>query len=202
MTMSCENERGLSLLEVLISGVITSIIALAAVNMRVPMQQALGSDTIRMEARSRASRALERVTHDLRGASFATLKTLPVGFKTWQTATPNNDMDDLQYQSYTFDPDTADELPTLSGARILQLVDSPEDPGDGKDNDGDGVTDEKTLTLELPGQQPDELIDNVTSCALRISGRTLEIQIRVTLRSPKGDLLSESVSDSVEIRND
>lgn len=200
--MNARRRRGFSLVEVMIGAFVLSILGLGIAGMQGSVEKTLGTDTRRMDAAVRATRALEQVARQMRSATLSSLRTLPTGYQTWQAPTNGAVMDDLQFQALVFDPDNPDAIATASDTFTLQLVESAGDPSNGQDDDKDGAIDSRSLVLVRPGQPDYLVLDHVSACELEINDRTLEIRATVSLRTPTGVTIIESATASVEIRND
>jgi len=200
--MSAPRRRGFSFVEVMIGTFVLSILGLGVAGMQGSVEKTLSTDSRRMDAVARASRALEQVARQMRSASLSSLKTKPYGYQTWQAPTNGTAMDELQFQALVYDPENPADLATASDAFTLQLIASSTDPVNGKDDDNDGAVDSKCLVLVRPDLPDLNILDHVSSCELELNDRTLEIRAIVSLRTPAGVTLVESVTASVEIRND
>ena len=200
--MAPRRNAGFSFVEIMIAMFAFAIIGLGIAGMQTPVEKAIGLDTVRFDARTRATRALEQVARQVRSASLSSLQTLPTGFQTLQPVVAGTAMDDLQFESYAYDADDPDGLAVPGGTYNLQLVAATEDPTNGLDDDKDGVVDGYDLVYTPDGQPAARLLKNVTACQMTLQDRTLRLSVSVQLRAPGGQLLTESATAAVEIRND
>jgi Prokaryotic N-terminal methylation motif len=200
--MLSRRQRGISFVEVMVGTFVLSILGLGIAGMQGSVEKTIGTDTVRFDARLKATRALETLSRQMRSASLATMRTLPSGFESWQLVEEEVEMNNLQFQAMVFDGDDPDALPTLSGAFEITAEASADDPANGYDDDHDGVVDSSRLVLDQPDGPELDLLDNVSACAFELNDRTLEMRITVSLRAPNGVLITESATGSVEIRND
>jgi prepilin-type N-terminal cleavage/methylation domain-containing protein len=200
--MKLRRRRGFSFVEVMVGTFVLSILGLGIAGMHGSVEKTLGTDTRRMDASARATRALEQATRQLRSATLSSFRTLPTGFQTWQTPTNGVVMDDLQFQALIYDPEDPDSLPTASDTFTLQVVASSGDPVNGEDDDNDGAVDSRSLVLVRPDLPDVVILDHVSSCEFELEDRTLEIRAIVSLRTPTGVTILERATASVEIRND
>lgn len=128
---------GFTLLEVVLASALLSAVLGAALMVVQRGKSAMAEGHLHARAEARAHRALERVVAELRGAGIDALTPAinPNGLTSTATL--------------TFDP-----IVGVSGAapiwgqpiRIARVA-APEDPNNGRDDDGDGVVDEGNLML-------------------------------------------------------
>ena len=102
---------------------------------------------------------------------------------------------------------------------VIEMVSDPNDPFDGEDNDGDGLTDESDVVLRtdlgLPSEQTTVLaqdlqyfVENETEgepdkhgLNFTLTGRVLTIEIGMSLVQQNGEILKRSAETSFTLRN-
>ena len=135
--MRRSRRSGFTLLEVTLATALLAAVLGAALMVVQRGKSAMAEGHLHARAEARAHRALERVLAELRGAGVDAL-------------TPAINANGLTSTStLTFDPvlGVSGAAPVWGSPVRLARVAAPEDPDDGRDNDGDGVVDEGALML-------------------------------------------------------
>jgi len=211
------SEAGGLIVEVLIAAVI--VFALVAVTFAVIdtgiSAHATGSALSDLERD--ANRVLDRVASELVMSGSSVISPIP--------STPTTAVDAVTYQMNT---GFTGGLATWGVVRRLELRADPTDPDDGKDNNGNGIVDEKILVLITDPGGPDEevvtitrwvrellegerangvddngngLIDEPGFCCTLDAGGVWTIRLTLERPTKRGQIVSRTVETSVTPRN-
>ena len=208
---------GVTLLEVVLASALLAAVLGAALMVVQRGKSAMAEGHLHARAEARAHRALQRVMAELRGAGIDALVPAlnPNGITSSATL--------------TFDPiiGVSGAAPVWGSPIRIARVPAPEDPNDGRDNDGDGVVDEGVLMLtrdlggpseasflicsqvrelaegELPNGSDDNgngLADEAGFSIQRI-GTMLTVRLTVEEAGEGGETGLATVSSSITLRN-
>lgn len=194
--------RGFSLLETVVAAAVFAVIGVGFAGVSRSAGKAIETHSLKAELVQKGRRALDRCVRALRSASFATMRTTPIGFQTPQPIVDDVAMDDLEFQAMWIDPEGAGDLPVLSGVQRISTRESETDPANGIDDDHDGTIDGVDVVLEQPGMDDQILLTHVAAFELRAEGRTLTLVADVRKRDNTGEFQTERTCARVEIRND
>ena len=207
------SQAGISLLEVLISTSLLVLVVGAAYSVLTGSSRTAGTGIAIANTSELARSVLERAARELMSASISSFD--PVDPEA---------ADALEFQLVDA---VVDGSPVLGELRALRLVEPESDPGDGIDNDDDGLVDEMQLVYlrdvggpneasvvwadGIPRLAPGELANgsddngdglvDESGFSMTLSGRTLRLRIALERRAASGENYVREIETSVTIRN-
>lgn len=195
-------ERGSSLIEIVMAVSAFSIIALGFVGVSRSATTTIENGSLRQGAALAGNRGCERMVRALRSGSFASLRTVPYGYSTAQPVTAGTEFDNLTFTCFPFDPDSPDSLPTTGTSMSIGLVASATDPANGRDDDRDGIVDGRDVAMTPSGGTAELLVQNATAFSGVLNGRTVTFTVTLARRGSNGKVITNEITQTVEVRND
>ncbi len=193
--------RGLTLVEVVVSTAITAVMLLLLGQVLHGNANATRFDLATTEAGAGARKAIRRLAEELANSGADDTAAHVTPNRTDGTTTP--------VQVITFQPRigvTGDAVADWGTSITYQLQDSPgEIPGNGLDDDRDGVTDERAL-VRISGAITIAIDHGVTAFEIERAPNTDAIQIRITVARGYGlstDAIpvTRTISTTIRVRN-
>lgn len=209
-----QRQAGFTMVDGLIGLTLTAVIIGAAVTVTNTTASSTRTTVAQSRVTQQAHRILDKLSKELLGAGAHTISPSPLP-------------DGASTMTFRKAIGWNAGMITWSEDRRLQLIDSPDDPVDGVDNDDDGVIDDQQLILTVDVGTPDEtsvvladpinrlvfsedsngvddngngLVDEPGVC-FQLQGEVLTIRITLSLSDDSGAQYSQSVECSVHLRN-
>ena len=198
------NQRvaGFSLVEMMVATVALMIMSMGIVGVIQSGTSAVRTNAASLDSYAKKSRTFQKLAGRLRGASLASLATIPEGFETPQPVVDGVEMTNLQFQSMQLVGGDETALPGLSPVQVLALQPSPTDPANGLDDNHNGLTDEQDLVLSQVGLNPIVLTTGVRQFGAVLLDGTLTLSVTLGIRQPDGNIRLEIDTRTWELRND
>ncbi|HET6202177.1 MAG TPA: hypothetical protein VFI25_05175 [Planctomycetota bacterium] len=188
--------RGTTLVEVLAA--LTTFVSLALVILGVERSALRGireSDRAG-EVVERTNRLADRIDREVRTAGVSTLRVQ--GGLGLAPPVESTDYSEMQFQRATGFT-TAGVV--YGGAISLQFNLEPGETANGTDDDGDGLVDEGTITLQEPATAAAVIARGVTEFAMRLEGRALVVTLEIGIPGIGGTSRTHRVVRTVRLRN-
>lgn len=210
-----DRRGGFTLVEVAVSSVLFAVILLATMGATLSAQHEFDDAQARERVTNRTQRAIETVRDAFVDAGLTGMTPLP---------TPPLGSDRLTFRTPT---GLAAGAVTWGAPTTVRFENSPDDPDNNLDDDGDGLVDEGRVVLvrevgtanesqvvlatDVPERMPGETANNVddngnglvdeTGLAFSLEGNVLTIFLATAGRAEAGHVLVNVQQTSVSIRN-